>query len=104
NVLTFGFAFIFGSHRHTQGSGNRSRTMAHAKSIVYAFASFREAGNTAVQPVGMKNFLSACQYLMPVSLMANVPYELIQRRVENIVQGYRQFNYTETRAEMASVD
>ena len=77
--------------------------MAHPKSIVFAFVSFRKTTNAFVNAVGMENFPSTSQDFVSVSLMANIPNQLIIRRIEYIMKCYGQFDNTQRSPKMASI-
>jgi hypothetical protein len=50
----------------------------------------------------MKLVASSRYDLVAIRLVANVPHDLITRRVENIMQGEREFSRAETGAEVAT--
>ena len=76
--------------------------MTGAKSIVFAFASFRETAHSFELPVGMKSIFSSSEYFMTVCLMPHIPYQCIIRGVEHIMNGCGEFHHAQTGAEMPS--
>ena len=54
-------------------------------------------------PVCMEGFPAARQNLVSCSLMPDVPYNTVARRVEDIMQGDRQFHHAQPACEMARV-
>lgn len=74
--------------------------MPHAESIVLTFRPFRETAQTFVLPVCVKNLSPSGQNFVAVSLVPHIPYELIVRRVEDVMQCDGELYYTETGTEM----
>jgi len=74
--------------------------MANPKTIVFAFASFGKAAEPLVFTIGNECFSSPGQYLMPIGLVAHIPYQLIVRGIKNIMQRYRQLHYAQAGPEM----
>jgi len=85
------------------GSRNGGRCMAGTERIVRAFGDFRKSGQAAILAVGVHSILSSRKDFMDVCLMADVPYDLVARRVVDVMQCNRQFHYAQSGGEMASV-
>src|SRR5690606_17834979 len=77
--------------------------MPYAKGIVFTFAALRETAESAVFPVGMKLLASSGKDFMPISLMPYIPYELVIRSIEHIMQGYGKLGYAQTCSKMTAV-
>src|SRR5665648_730074 len=78
--------------------------MSGAEGIVLALGAFGEAGEPATLPQGTHAVAPAGEDLMRIGLMADVPDQPVARRVEQIMQRYRQLDHTQPRAEMAAGD
>jgi hypothetical protein len=78
--------------------------MPDAKGIIGAFSSFGKPAEATVFAVGGKIIPSAGKDFMTISLMTNVPNQLIVRSIEYIVKGNRQFNDAQAGSKMASMD
>jgi hypothetical protein len=78
--------------------------MSYTKGIIFAFSPFGKAAKASVFAVGGKIIPASGEYFMTISLVAYVPYQLIVRSIEYIVQRYGQFNDTQASSEMASMD
>ena len=61
--------------------------MADAKCVIFTHFSDREGRNAVWLAQAMHLFSPAGQYFVRVSLVADVPDESVQRRIENIMQG-----------------
>src|SRR6185295_12879307 len=66
--------------------------MAHPKTIIFTFASFRKTAKAFIFPVGDKIVAAAGKDLMAISLVTNVPYQLIVRRIVNVMKCGSQFD------------
>ena len=51
----------------------------------------------------MKNVPASCENFVCISLVADIPYKLIIRRVENVMNGNSQFNGPQAGTQMAGV-
>ena len=76
--------------------------MACAEQIVGGFVDPQEARQAAVLPNGGKLLTSACQNLMHIALVADIPDQFILGNIVDFVQGESQFNDAEGRGEMAA--
>ena len=66
--------------------------MSGDERVVLALRGVRERRQAFELPVGMEAVATTRENLMRVSLMAYVPDEFVVGRVEDIMQGYRQFD------------
>ena len=89
-------------HRHAKPGGNRSGRMRRAERIVFAFGAFGEAGQAATPAQGSDPVAPAGEYLMGIGLVADVPNYPVIRRIENIMQGNRELDHAQSRAEMTA--
>ena len=78
--------------------------MAYSKCIILAFRAFREAADAVLCAVASECFAAACDDLVGICLVADVKYDLVQRRIVDIVKTHNQFDSSETRPQMARVD
>ncbi|MNV03735.1 hypothetical protein D3C71_940150 [compost metagenome] len=77
---------------HTQRGGNRSRGMADAEGVVFAFLALGERRNAVLLLDRVDAVATAGEDLVRISLVAHVPHQLIDRRVEQVVQGDGEFD------------
>ena len=89
--------------RHAQGRRQCRSGMRRAVAIVLAFGAQGEAVQSARRADRVKAAFPAGKQFVDITLMADVPDELVFGRVENAVQGDRQFHHTQVRAEMTAV-
>ena len=101
--LAIGFALVLGRYSHAQGSRNGSGGMPYPECIVLAFTSFWKAAQAIVFAVGNKIIAAPGQDLVPVSLVAHVPYQLIIRRIIHVMKCRCQFHHPQAGAEMTSM-
>ncbi len=78
--------------------------MGRAERIVIALGPFGETGKPATGAQGADAIAAPGQDLVRIGLMANVPDQAIAGRVEDVVDGRRQFDDTEAGAEMSAGD
>ena len=97
------FTFVFCCHCHTQGCRNGGRGMAYSECVIFAFASFWKTTQSFILPVSEKIIAAACENFMAISLVTNIPNQLVIRSIENIVKSYCQFNHTQASPKMSSV-
>ncbi len=76
--------------------------MSDTERVVFALLSFRKGRQTTPLPDRLKPLLAARQYLMGVSLMADIPYDPILRRVVQVVKCNGQFNRAQPGREMST--
>src|SRR5690606_14347797 len=87
---------------HAEARGNRGRGMSGAEGIVFAFGALRETGQSAALAERADAVAAAGQYLVGIGLMADVPYDAVFRRVEDVVERDGEFDDAETGAEMTA--
>ena len=78
--------------------------MGGAERVVFAFGALGEAGQPAALAQRADAVAPAGQDLVRIGLVADVPDELVARRVEHVVQRDRQLDHAEAGAEMAAGD
>jgi hypothetical protein len=78
--------------------------VGRAERIVIALGPFGETGKPATGAQGADAIAAPGQDLVRIGLMANVPDQAIAGRVEDVVDGRRQFDDTEAGAEMSAGD
>ena len=78
--------------------------MRGAERVVFAFGALGEAGEPALGAQRADAVAAACQDLVRIGLVADVPDQAVVRRVEDMVQRDGQFDDAEAGAEMAARD
>ncbi len=78
--------------------------MGGAEAVVFALGPLGESGETAALAKGADAVAATGEDLVRIGLVADVPDELVLRRVEHMVQGDRQLDDAEAGAEMAAGD
>src|SRR5580658_1232619 len=78
--------------------------MAHSEGIVLAFGPFGKAAQSIVFPITGELVPAPGEDLMPVGLMSDVPYQLVIRRVENVMQCHCQLYHAQTGRKMPAMD
>jgi len=76
--------------------------MRRTESIELTLRASRKSGNTAVLTQRSHRFPPSGENLMRVSLMANIPYQPVLRRVEHIMQCDGQFYRAQVRRKMTA--
>ena len=74
--------------------------MPYAESVVFGFATFGEARQTAVAAHGVHLIFAAGEDFVRIALMADVPNQLVFGRVVHIVQGDGQLDRAQIAGEM----
>ena len=74
--------------------------MSRTESIEDGFIHLRKTRDAAFLAQSGKRLAPACQNLMRIGLMSDVPYNFILRTVERPVQGKREFHRAEARRKM----
>src|SRR5688572_7154598 len=87
-------------HGHSQSSRNRGRSMGHVKSVIDAFFAAGKPQDAFILPQRMELVAPSRQDLVPISLVSNVPDQLVFRSIKDIVQRDRKLNGTETGSQM----
>src|SRR5450759_3483018 len=77
--------------------------MPGTKCIIFAFGHPRKPADAFVHPVGMKNILPACKDLMCISLVADIPDDLIERSIEYIMDSNGKFNRTQAGTQVSGI-
>jgi hypothetical protein len=78
--------------------------VTYSKGIIRTLAPFGKPADPIVFPVAGKYFPASGKDLMAISLMTDVPNQLIIRRVKDIVKGYRQLDYPQAGRKMPTVN
>ena len=76
--------------------------MSHAEIVVFRLAAFREAGQSAVLAHRVHAVFTAGQDFVRIALMADIPHQMVFRRVVDIMQGDGEFDRTQVAGEMAA--
>ena len=90
--------------RHAEARRDRGRGMGGAERVVFALGALGEAGEAARLPQRADAVAPPGQDLVRIGLVADVPDQLVARRVEDVVQRHRQLDHAEPGAEMAAGD
>ena len=104
DMLTVGVSLQFRRDGHAQRRRYRGRGMAGTESVVWAFAHLGEAAEPALGPYGLELVVAAGKDLVGVSLVSHVPYQLVVRSVEHIMQRHSQFHGAQRRSQVAGMD
>ncbi len=78
--------------------------MRCAEGVVFALGSLRESGQAAAGAQGANAVTPAGQNFVRISLVTDVPDQLVIGRVKNVVKGHREFDDAEARAEVTAGD
>ena len=76
--------------------------MPHTEIVVFRLAAFRETGQSAVLAHRVHAVFTAGQDFMRIALMADIPHQMVFRRVVNIMQGNGEFDRAQVAGEMAA--
>ena len=90
--------------RHAERRRDRGRAVGGAERVVAALGPLGEAGQAARLAQRADPRAPPGQDLVRVGLVADVPDQLVARRVEHVVQRHRQLDHAEPGAEMAAGD
>ena len=66
--------------------------MAGAESVIRAFIAFGETGDAVRHAQAAHRLAASGEYLVRIGLVPDVPHDAVVRRIEHIVQRYRQFH------------
>lgn len=77
--------------------------MAAVEHIMLALIGAAEAREPAFLTQGVKALVSACEQLMGISLMSDIPDELVARGIELLMHGESQLHDAEIGREMTAV-
>ena len=87
-------------HGHSQGSGNRGRSMGHVEGVIDAFFAAGKPRDAFILAKRMELVAPSRQDLVPVGLVSNVPNQLVLRSIEDIVQRHRELDSTQAGSKM----
>jgi hypothetical protein len=76
--------------------------MRGAERVVFALGALGESGQAAALPERTNAVTPVGQDLVRIALVADVPDQLVSRRVEHIVQRHGKLDHAQARAEMAA--
>ncbi len=102
NRVAIGLAFGLGGQSHPQRSRNRGRRMGCAEGVVLAFATARESRDAVKLAQRVHALAAAGENLVRVSLMTDVPDDPVLWRIEDVMQGDRQFDRAQVGRQMAA--
>ena len=88
--------------RHAIGRADGSTRVRSPECVVLAFLAAREARHALPHTKVLHAGAPACEHFMAIRLMADVPDQAIVRRVENIMQGNREFYRAEIRRQVSA--
>jgi hypothetical protein len=91
-------------HGVTQAGRDRGRAVRRAEGVVFALAAAGEAGQTAALAQRADTVAPPGQDLVRIALVADIPDQLVARRIENVMQGDRQLDDPQARAQVAPGD
>ena len=97
-----------GSARQSVGDGHAQRGadggggVADAEVVVFAFAAFGETGEAAELAHGVHTVFAAGEDFVGVALVADIPNQMVVRRVVNVMQGDGEFDRAEVAGEVAA--
>ena len=77
--------------------------MAAVKHIVLALLGAAESREPALLTQGVEALVSACEQLVGIGLMADIPDKLIARGIKLLMHGERQLHNAEIRREVTAV-
>lgn len=77
--------------------------MPAGEGVVLALVGRWEGTKSTQMTVGVEGFAATCENLVSGSLMPHVPDDAVVWRVEDVVQGYRQFHDTQAAGEMSRI-
>src|SRR6185312_13011129 len=81
---------------------DRGRGVRGAKNVVFAFGALGETGESAALAERADPVAAAGDDLVRISLVANVPHDLVARGIENVMERDGEFDDAEARTEMAA--
>ena len=91
-------------NRHAEAGRDRGGRMRSAERIIRAFRALGEARQPVLHAQGADAVAAPGEDLVRIGLVADVPDDLVARRVEHVVQRHRQLDDAQSRAEMAARD
>src|SRR5258708_10119310 len=102
--LTVRLAVVFGRHRHAQGRADVGGRMPYAKAVILALAAFGKSAQAIIFTIAAEIIAAPREDLMPVGLVAYIPYQLIIGSIEDVMEGHREFDHSQAGCEMASMN
>lgn len=78
--------------------------MRSTEGVIFAFGATGEPREATGLAQRADAIATACQNLVRIGLMPNVPNEFVGGRIENVMQGHGEFNNAKTRAQMTASD
>src|SRR3954452_12548745 len=93
-------ATLRGRHGHAERGADRCRGMSDAKRVELALRASGKRSESAGLLDRVELLAAPGQNLVRIGLMAHVPHQPVVRRIEDVVQGYRQFDGAETGGKM----
>src|SRR5690606_35550370 len=100
NVVLVVETLVSAGYSHAKCRAYRGGGVANAKRVIFAFTSPGKTADAFVNAVGVKHFPSAGEDFVAVCLVAYIPHQLVERRVENVMQRHGKFHYTEGSTKM----
>ena len=91
-----------GGDRHAERRADRRARVADAEGVVLALGAARERREAALVLDRLQPVATAGQHLVRIGLVADVPDQAVVRRVEDVMQGDREFDRAEAGGEMAA--
>lgn len=88
--------------REPEGRRDRSARMSGAEGVVRALGTAAEAGDAAGLAQCREGRAPARQELVRIALVADIPDDLVTRRIEDAVQSHGKLDHPEARGEMAA--
>ena len=85
-----------------QRRADRGRAMRRAERIIVGFGPLGEARQPATLAQGADAVAPPGQYLVRIALVADIPHQLVARRIEHIMDRGGQFHHAQARPQMAT--
>ncbi|EKY09651.1 hypothetical protein HMPREF9120_00356 [Neisseria sp. oral taxon 020 str. F0370] len=92
----------FVGHGHAQCGADGGGGVTDAEVVVFAFAAFGETGEAAELAHGVHAVFAAGENFVGIALVADVPNQMVVRRVVNVMQGDGEFDRAEVAGEVAA--
>jgi hypothetical protein len=89
-------------HRHAQRRAERRARVAGAVAVMFAFRPQHEAVEAPRLADRIEPVIAAGQQFVHIGLVGNVEDKAVARRVEDVVQGQRQLDHAQVRADVAA--
>ena len=88
--------------RHSESRRDRRRRVSRAEGVVFTLAAPQESGDAALLAQRLHLIAAAGEELMRISLVADVPHELIYGRVEHVMKRDGKLDDAKARADVAA--